>query len=333
MKKRLLFLLIFLIAAPGLLHAGSGQINFVETEVDLRADGSAVVAYTVQWQVMSGEMHGFYFEGIERLQISRFSSDSYAVDSGGNHYGLSISRVNSGKWDIILAGGQGVSFGTLTYVFYFETDFAAAGYVAETTSVAETTANDGLQLVVFNWAPVQWDEAHNQDHYTLTLLTPYELPVGQQPRQYVDDNQLVLTEKWVNERYKIDYQRSESKRLQVVFHRDRPGNMYHMETQIYLPAGWFDLAGLKAKFPEVQVLKREVQRQQHVVHQKELFLIGMLFLGGLFVIIVASKHKSMVSSHRGLDDVRWNTLDWTPPKLLLSTFRVPGKVCLFLTPL
>ncbi len=34
--------------------AGRGEIVFVETDVDLRGDGSAVVMYTVQWKVLSG---------------------------------------------------------------------------------------------------------------------------------------------------------------------------------------------------------------------------------------------------------------------------------------
>ena len=34
----------------------------------------------------------------------------------------------------------------------------------------------------------------------------------------------------------------------------------------------------------------------------------------------------MVEAHRGLDEVRWDRLDWTPPRLILSSFRKPGKV-------
>jgi hypothetical protein len=63
------------------------------------------------------------------------------------------------------------------------------------------------------------------------------------------------------------------------------------------------------------------------------------FAGGGIVLIVAfyfivmGKHRSMVAAHRGLDEVRWENLNWTPPKLILSNFRVPGKVCTDLTPL
>jgi hypothetical protein len=157
---------------------GTAEIRFVETSVDLRQDGSAVVLYTVQWAVRRGELHGFYFEGNDRLRVAMVSQDSYAVDDAGHRYDLSIREVSPGRWDIILAGGQGVSSGTVTYVFGFTTNFATAGYLAP------TTAEDGRQLAVFNWSPIQWDEATNQDHYTLMVLTPHVLEAGVDPRRH-----------------------------------------------------------------------------------------------------------------------------------------------------
>ena len=95
-----LFVLALIVAAiclpfwrPATVYAGTGEIVFVETQVDLSRDGSAVVAYTVQWRVVSGVLHGFYFQGNDQLRIDTMSSDSYAVDSQGNRYGLSISQV------------------------------------------------------------------------------------------------------------------------------------------------------------------------------------------------------------------------------------------------
>ncbi len=82
--------LVSLLFCSPLCLAGKGEINFVETDVDLRRDGSAVVAYTVQWRVLSGELHGFYFEGNERLRVRKHSSESYATDSSGRRYGLRI---------------------------------------------------------------------------------------------------------------------------------------------------------------------------------------------------------------------------------------------------
>jgi hypothetical protein len=234
---RRLGLLVFICLHLGVssVWAGTGEIRFVETDVDLRSDGSAILAYTVQWQVLSGELHGFYFENQDRLPLGMAVDSSYAVDSNRNRYRLSISRVDDRRWDIVLADGQGVGSGTVTYVFVIQTHFSRPGYVAP------TTAEGGRELVVFNWSPVQWDEADRQEHYTLKVLTPFEIPSGVAPRDYVLDNDLVLTEPWVNKQYLIDYQRGPSGRLLVVFHKERPGNRYHMRTQFYLPAEWFDL--------------------------------------------------------------------------------------------
>jgi hypothetical protein len=216
--------------------AGTGEIRFVEADVDLRADGSGVVVYTVRWDVLTPDLHGFYFQEDPRLRVQMVPPEAGAVDSSGGQYGLSIERVGGGRWDVVLAGGQGVSSGHVTYRFAFATSFAEAGYVAKTRT------EEGLELVVFNWAPTQWDEAQNQDHYTLRILTPYELPSDVDPRTWVIDNDLVLTEPWVNQKYRIDYQRGEQDRLRLLFHKDRPGNRFHMRTQFYLPADWFTLA-------------------------------------------------------------------------------------------
>ena len=95
-----------------------------------------------------GELHGFYFGGQDRLTIERmFTAQSYALDASGRRYGLETTRLADNRWDIILANGQGVSQGHVTYMFFFRTDFSSAGYLASTTTA------DGRTLAVFNWAP------------------------------------------------------------------------------------------------------------------------------------------------------------------------------------
>lgn len=94
MKRLLLLSLLSLMASgicgllrpPGAVLAGTGEVVFVEALVDLASDGSAVVAYTVQWEVVSGDLHGFYFEEQDNLRIGTVSTDSYALDSEGRRY-------------------------------------------------------------------------------------------------------------------------------------------------------------------------------------------------------------------------------------------------------
>ena len=50
-------------------------------------------------------------------------------------------------------------------------------------------------------------------------------------------------------------------------------------------------------------------------------------IGGIFTLVILGKHKSMVSAYRGLEAIHWDRMDWTPPKMVLSDFHKPGKVC------
>lgn len=250
-KLSFLFIITFLVSFAQYTLAGTGEIIFVETVVDLQLTGKAIVTYTAQWRVISGELHGFYFESSDRLEISNISSDSYAVNAAGNRYNLDISNVGGGKWDIVLANGQGMSSGTVTYVFYFETDFFEAGYLSP------TMVQDGIKLFVFNWSPVQWDEAQHQEYYTLKILVPEVLSAGEDVRGYVERNQLILTEPWVNQKFFIDYQKESTDRLEIIFHKKQPGNRFDMKTQFYMPDAWFKIPRLESEKLETEKKKKE----------------------------------------------------------------------------
>lgn len=86
--------LLFLLLTPLYGFAGKGEIHFVETSVDLQADGSAVVLYEIQWQVTSGEMHGFYFQGNDQLKVGMAKDQAGAIDSDGNQYALDLRKLS-----------------------------------------------------------------------------------------------------------------------------------------------------------------------------------------------------------------------------------------------
>ena len=56
--------------------------------------------------------------------------------------------------------------------------------------------------------------------------------------------------------------------------------------------------------------------------------VGLLVFFGL----VRAKHGEARRARSSRDEVKWTAIDWVPPKLELSTFRKPGKVCTTLTP-
>ena len=213
--------------------AGKGTVSSVETVVDLQDNGKARVTYMVQWKVTKGEFHGFYFGGNDRLEIQNFESPSYAYDSSNRRYGLSISPTDGLRWDIVLSDGQGVRSGTVTYVFSFITDFAQAKYLISTRS------EKNEDLTAFDWSPVQWDEAFNQKHYSLTIVTPFK-PKSTRKDSLEQYRRIILTEPWVNQRYLIDYQTSKDGRLSIRFHRNNPENLFHFRVQFYMPSEWFN---------------------------------------------------------------------------------------------
>ena len=173
--------------------AGEGRLQFVETEVILFPDGKASVEYVVRYAVTSGEFHGFYFEGFDRLIPHFDKENASAIDSEGNTYGLDIKRVNSTLYDIVLENGRGVSSGYVTYRFRFAANMLQAGYLASTTTA------DGQELVVFNWAPTQWDQP--LEHYTVKVIYPFEYTSIYTDRRYIEAELLArgfATEKWMN---------------------------------------------------------------------------------------------------------------------------------------
>ena len=205
MLKWCIRLVVVFLAGGSPIFGGVGEVDFVEAAVDLKKDGSAVVAYTVGWNVTGGSMGGFYFSGNENLKIEKFASESYAIDSTGRRHSLEITLLREDYYDILLADGARGSEGPLSYVFYFAANFSDAGYLSKTVS------DEFGELVVFNWSPVQWGEAYHQKSYTLKILTPYVLPSGlKNIREYVYENKLILTEPYVNDKYVIDYRRGAS---------------------------------------------------------------------------------------------------------------------------
>ncbi|MCJ7582809.1 MAG: hypothetical protein MUP98_20010, partial [Candidatus Aminicenantes bacterium] len=86
MNKSVLLVLgiILLLGLASIGEAGEGRLQFVETEVLLLPDGKASVEYVVRYQVISGEFHGFYFEGFDRLIPYFDRQNASAIDSKGN---------------------------------------------------------------------------------------------------------------------------------------------------------------------------------------------------------------------------------------------------------
>ena len=168
-------LLCFVVAVLCLAKTASGQLQadmqWVEVEAALSPNGKAMVQYKVHWRVDRGTMGGFFFQG-EQGSIQWHQPGCGAVVDGERRYDLDL-RDLGGRWDVLLARGQRFGPGEITYVLTYFTDYSVAGHLATTTSPEHG------ELVVFNWAPVQWDQV--LDHETAAR------PLADQGREVGDE--------------------------------------------------------------------------------------------------------------------------------------------------
>ena len=149
-----------LAGAGGAPRAAQGTIEWVEVQLALDAAGRAQVTYQTRWRT-DGTMHGFYFQGeaaAPRLprrdgRASR-RQPGPALDHRRRRRALGHRARRRAR-----LGARGRRPTPSRY----EADLAAAGLVAA------TTAEDGTELVVLNWAPVEWDAPLGHETLAVTF--------------------------------------------------------------------------------------------------------------------------------------------------------------------
>ena len=339
-----LFAACLLSALP--LSAGGFRMNWSEVEVLLDKDGKAQVSYTVRWTATGGQLHGFYFEGFQETPVFD-TARAHALDAAGNRYPLEIKRLSDKKYDIILADGRAFTNGELTYFFRYAADLEASGNVTQTMS-------GDKRLTVFNWSPVQWEDP--LDHQAVVVRFPLTAPAGGPDETFLQKTGF-MTEKFVNERYMIDYPGVKNPAGENIFSarffRKNLSAKYHFQIQVYLGGEAFALKTMAYG----NLLKGPPQKTQYMPAQEKHYLNryfpgGMLaslpvsrgetvflvlLLGGLFCVvpffIMTVKQNSMLTAQAGIGAVNWEGNEWVPPKVQVGTFRKPGKVASNLTPI
>ncbi len=162
MKNTLLACIVaFFMTAFGAFGV-SADLRSVEMDVVIRTDGKADFYESLDWQATGGQMHGFYFQGAAVSPVFNMKQ-CYADLSGNKRVGLDIKDLGGGRYDVVLAGGQGFT-GSAMYFLAYGGDLAAAGLVGWTKSV------DFGELFYFDWAPEQWDEPLS--HRTVRIILP-----------------------------------------------------------------------------------------------------------------------------------------------------------------
>ena len=190
---------------------------------------------------------------------------------------------------------------------------AQAGYLERTTSV------DGIDLVVFNWAPTQWDEP--MDHYTVTVNYPLEFresATREEVEQFLLENDF-STEPWMNESYLIDYRVSlvgEVYRVQVLLHKNNPEKKFNFRIQQYISKYVFpEITSEPSNYKSdisVTPFETDYSDREWVEYNTPrqtsgriglILVLGILLLGTL--IAVGNKHDSMVKAQATFEDVQW----------------------------
>ena len=298
------------LAAPAQARV-SADVRWVEVNLGLQPDGKATVVYKVRYHVRSGELHGFYFQGA--AGVPHWDRDrSVAEDDAGNRYSLSITSLRDNRYDIVLAGGGAIGAGReVTYILVYGVDLLRYGKVGLTES-------EFGELAYLNWAPVQWGEP--LEHETVYVHYPVEARGEVTVERLGELN--FRTERWVNERYLIDYraQEFEGRRfLTVVLHREDLPASYHFRVQQYIDSSVFPLLG--ERLHEAGQPEFTLWRSPH-----DWRIVLLIALGVAGVALILLKGRRFAAARSRLADIDWEIDDWVPPKIQVAQYRQQGKV-------
>ena len=138
------------------------------------------------------------------------------------------------------------------------------------------------------------------------------------------------TEPWVNERYRILYSGTGSPpALTVLFHQENVPAREDHRVQLYLPQQYFPgVARAAEERLQRQVESTRLLEARHREERRRRMIglgIGALLLLPL-LLLAGRKLKGLAGAAATASDVLWERDDWEPPRLRVSSYRVPGKV-------
>ena len=147
MAGRIFLSACLLVAAGGVAAALDADLVSTEVSLNLRPDATVEVFYRIEWNVTSGTMNAFYFQG-EAFKPAWDMQRTYVDLPGEIRHPLRIDDLGGGKFDVQLADRKRYS-GRAYFNLSYAGDFADAGLLGL------TTAKDRGELIYFDWAPVE----------------------------------------------------------------------------------------------------------------------------------------------------------------------------------
>ncbi len=341
-----------LVAAPAFAQVKAHPVS-VDVDVNVAYTGEALVVNTVQWNVISGKMTKMTFMNPAIKDPSFQNGSLYAEhEDSDQRVPLSLETINSTTWKF--AADPKMPVGTSYW------HFAYSGNLVSQKLVGKTKSDDGKELVFFHWNPVDWDANLKYRNVSMTIpvaLSESELvaatPDDQGHYLVSDDafykymgykrsdgmdsgdagNAVILTEKSLNERCKLD-----------VFGKKIPGNdTIYLTLRVYQP---------DVKAQESLDLLFYVPRDR-IAFSAEAFenmtdqdggsvnslLIGAAsgaIVAAIFLLYARSAAKRRKEYEKACEKVAQNEsiLDdiWEAPQLQVGGYAVKGKIAKNLHP-
>ena len=325
--------------APCLFSQGvNADLVSVDATVFLRPDGKAEISQRLEWAANGGgEMHGFYFQG-EPFEPVWNRDRCWADLPDGKRYALSIRDSGGRRYDVVIAQGRGFS-GKAFYNLAYAGDFASQGLIGKTRSA------DGKDLVYFDWGPPAWDEG--LESRTLRIVFPRK--VGAEKLSDEEKAAIpLLSEKGVNAENKIDWYGTKaddgSFLLTGLFYETDIAARAEQRIRLYFPAGYLDFSGAELSEPGADETESEspqfsepapppdyLERNLRARPAVAAALIAVLIALGL---LLYSRRLSLFRRRKALlAGLAWAGDSWSPPKLLVGSYEVPGKVAEGLHPI
>ncbi|HCX96069.1 MAG TPA: hypothetical protein DHU26_03600, partial [Spirochaetaceae bacterium] len=351
MKRAGIVFVVLFIFGMVLQPLGALEARLVSAEIylTLGSDGKAVVQHSLVWNVSSGTMGGFYFQG-EKAPFVWDMERCWADLPDGTRQPLEIKRAGD-KWDILLARGKRTN-GLSTWVLTYGTDLLAADMSGLTQKA------DGEKLFFFHWAPPEWDQA--LDHRTVTIILPIEVSrreSGDSRSERLADLGFA-TEKQVNEKNKIDWYAADGSDgksyLAIRFHQEKPAAYASQELQFYLSASKVEAAfgpvfgalaqtgtgaasggaarttsasGSGANAGKGRSASPGASTQNFDWQRYP--LLALFLCGGVAALGVLLYRKKVLGFPKAVakaEGIAWAGDSWTPPRIVEGTYAVPGKV-------
>ena len=326
MKKTLLACMIALCTAALGAFGVSADLKSVEMDIVVRTDGKADFYEGLDWHAAGGEMHGFYFQGAAVTPV--FNQQQCYADLGNKkRIGLDIKDLGDGKYDVVLAGGQGFT-GEAMYFLAYGGDLAASGLIGWTKSA------DYGELFYFDLAPEEWDQPLG--HRTLRITLPVTV-AGEKVGADALNLLGFRTEPYVNKENSIDAYGTKgndgSYYLTIRFNQENVANRQSERIQFYLKKSAVPMqAGAllqsipqgsgntgSPESPEIQAAPRAQ--------------LSLPAMGAVFAVILAAILLLYIAKVRGfgktmekVEGIRWAGDNWIPPKLYGGTYEVKGKI-------